>query len=175
MSEQKNAALTVAKMADKTDDGIVTLSTGVRARLVPVATGVLEAVKSQIVDPPVPMWMNPEKEREEPNFNDPEYNRALTDNTDRRGTAVMDALIIFGVELVDGIPDSAGWLSGLKMMERLGHLDLSAFDLDDPLDLEFLYKKHKAVAAADYGLLTNLAGLTGEVIAEAEDTFPGDS
>jgi len=49
----------------------------VRARVVPVSQAIIQDSMALIPEPRVPMWYNPEKEREEPNPADPDYLDAL--------------------------------------------------------------------------------------------------
>jgi len=170
----QNPAVAVAKRDQA--DGVreVVLSTGHRARLTPVATSLLETVRSQVKDPDVPMWLNESKEREEPNPVDPTYLQQRAEAGSRRSAAIMDALMLFGVELLDGLPEDDDWLDKLRLMQRLGTLDLSDLDLDDQLDRRFAYLKFVAIAAADYWLLSELSGVTPQGVAEQAAMFPGD-
>ena len=175
MSEkEQNPAVAVAKR-DRASDGVreTTLSTGHRARLVPVATSLIETVRTQVKDPPVPMWTNPDKDREEENPNDPAYIRALVEAHDRRTAAVMDALMLFGVELLDGVPKDDGWLNNLRLLERHGQLDLGDLDLDDPLDRAFAFKKFIAISSEDYTAVMELSGVTASGVAAQAEMFPG--
>src|SRR5690554_1657400 len=73
----RTQAVEVAKSRARDEEAVVTLSSGVRARIHPVAASLIAEVSSKVEDPPVPTWFNPDKEREEPNPSDPEYLRAL--------------------------------------------------------------------------------------------------
>lgn len=174
MAEKKaeNPAVAVAHAEKDERTRVITLSTGHKARLMPVATSLLESVTSQIKDPEVPMWFNESKEREEPNPHDPNYLRAVQETTTKRGTAFMDALILFGVELVDGLPEDDTWLKKLHLLEKMGQIDLGDIDLSDPIALEFAYKKFVVVSAEDYDKLTALSGVTEQGVAAQAETFP---
>jgi len=119
MSQNKSAAVKVAKEATLDATREVNLSTGVRAKLRPVATTLIDEVASRIKDPEVPMWHNPDKDRDEPNPNDPKYIAAKEEADRQRGIAVIDAVVMFGVELLDGVPDD-GWLGKLQYLETAG-------------------------------------------------------
>lgn len=173
---KQNPTVEVAKemAAQNGRDQIRTLSTGVRVRLVPVSAALLSEVTSRIKDPQVPLWRNEDKGRDEPNPSDPEYLRELDEASTKRGMAAMDAMVMFGVDLVDGVPEDDSWLKKLRFMEKKGFLDLSEYDLEDGFDCEFLYKRYIAI---DNDTLTNIASLsslTPEAIARAEDSFPGN-
>jgi hypothetical protein len=156
------AAVVASERRAGPKDGIVTLSTGVRARLRAVSPTLIYDVTRRIQDPAIPMQYIEDKGREEPNPTHPEYLREVERADRERGTAANDTLVMFGVELTDGLPEDDDWLMRLRWMEKHGHLDLSDYDLDDDIDLEFLYKRFIAVAGADMILVTKLAGLNME-------------
>ena len=142
---------------------IVVLSTGVRARVRPVAASLLEAVRLRIPLPRPPVQMIPEKNREEENPFDPEYLRQMEDANRARNTAVGDAAIMFGVELLDGVPDD-GWESKLALL----NISVGA----DALAREFAYKKYIVVAAPDLRLiLARTTGVSEEQVARATEIF----
>lgn len=170
-------ALEVAKeQRDEQGDRVVILSTGVRVRLRTVNAATISEVTSRIKDPEVPRWFNPDKGREEENPNHPAYLSGLDRANQERANAMFDALALFGVELEDdAVLDDDGWLNELRLLERLGRLDLSRFDLSDPLDRRFLYVKHVAMGTQDWSKLMRLAGISPEAVAEARRSFRGDS
>jgi len=169
-----NAAAALARERRNGHDGPVTLSTGVRARIVPVAATLLEEVAARIPAPEVPVWHNPDKDRDEPNPLHPRYIEAEAKANRDRGLAAIDAMVMFGVELVDGLPDDDGWLDKLKFLEKKGLLSLDDYDVSDPVDKEFLYKRFIAVASADLALISRRSGITPEEIARAAGSFPGN-
>lgn len=168
-------AVAVAKEKEKEGKGGVrTLSTGVRIRLHPVALGVwqdaLKLLRSK--EPKVPTFANPDKGgRLEENPVDPDYLRAMQEYQDEQNRVSADVLLMFGVELLDGVPEG-DWLGKLKFLGKTGILDLSQYDLDDPITLEYLYKKHIAVGPRDASLIGQGWGPTEEEVAEAADFFP---
>lgn len=153
------------------EDGIITLSTGIRARISPVAASLIADVTTAIKEPEVPTWFNAKKEREEPNPHDPEYLKALSEANYARSKATMDTMVLFGVDLVDGVPDD-GWEKKLAYLKRLGHIDLDGFNLDDEVDREFVYKRYVAVSADDLTFIMSRSGITQEAIAAAAESFP---
>jgi hypothetical protein len=153
---------------------IVTLSDGNRAKILPVSAALIDAVTSRIKDPEVPMWHNPERDADEPNPSDPKYLKGLENANRQRGIAAIDAIVMFGVELVDGVPEDGTWLKKLKYMAKHGQLDLSEYNLEDAEDIEFLYKRY---IIADNDLITMVSeasGLTPEDEAAASKSFPGN-
>jgi hypothetical protein len=155
-------------------ESIVTLSTGVRVRLKAVSSTLVEEIKAAVPMPEVPKVWIADKEREEENPNDPRYVEAVERAMMARADATLDALILFGVELLDGLPEDDGWVQNLKMLERLGHLDLGRFDLKDEFDRTFCYKRYVAVAGADLRLVGSLHGLNPVEVARAHATFLGN-
>jgi hypothetical protein len=169
----RSPAIDVAK--GKVEVGeIHTLSTGVRARLVPVAANLITDAQMRVKDPPVPWIKDEAKGQEYENPQDPEYIRKCEEAQMKRLQAGIDVMILFGVELVDGLPEDEGWLNKLRYAEKLGHLDLSAYDLDDELERRFIYKRYVAVASRDYIEIGKLSGVGREEVKAALDSFPGD-
>ena len=147
-------------------DGVITLSTGARAKIHSVSASLVDQVSARVKDPEVPMWFNEKKDREEPNPSDPNYLRALDDVSRERGLAAMDALIMFGVELVDPMPEDDLWIRKLALVGI-------KIDPEDELEKEFMYKKYIAVGAEDVTLVTDKSGMSAEAVAEADRTFRG--
>lgn len=170
-----NVAVEVAKeiAAEPGSETIVTKS-GVRIRLLPVSASLIEEVTRRIVDPEVPQWYNEQRERNEPNPDDPAYIKALEETARKRGVAVMDAMCMFGVELVDGVPADDSWVKKLRFMEKRGQLDLSEFDLDDELDREFVYKRFIATDQGMINKIGSISSVTSNDVSRAEETFRGN-
>jgi hypothetical protein len=172
MSEE-NQVLTAAKeIRDREDDdGILTLTTGVRVRYIPVNPATFTEILSSIKPPKPPdVWMET-KGRYEPNPMDPTYVGEMDNWQGDRATAMMDAFALLGVELVDGIPEDGVWMKKLKMLERLGRLDLSKFDLEDEMDLQFLYTKNVAFGPEDWGSVFRAFNMTKEGVESAQSGF----
>jgi len=145
--------------------GDTVLSTGVSAKLTPVSAALIDEVTSRIPNPNVPTWHNPDTGRDDPNPLHPDYVAALGEANRKRGMAALDAIIMFGVGLVEPVPDT-GWEKKLK---RLG----MEVDVSDPDEREWSYKKYVAVGAADLNRLMALSGVSQEAVARAADSFPG--
>jgi hypothetical protein len=172
----KNVAVgTARKRARRQTSGVRVLSTGVRARLVPVSISIINEAQAAIADPLVPMWHNESKGTDEPNPNHPDYLKALEVVDQERNLAAIDAMILFGVELEDGVPNEEenNWLRKLRMSARLKlvQIDFDAWDLSDELELEFLYKKYIAVSAADLPDVMKASGVSEEDISQAAESF----
>lgn len=152
-------------------DGTLTLSTGYRVKIIPVAASLIDDVVSQIKDPPVPMWHNEDKNRDEPNPGDPDYLRKLTELDKKRALAGIEVLLVFGVEMLDPIPDDDTWLNKLTALQRKGLLNLDEYDLDNPEDKAFLFKKYIAVGVDDLTLISKISGLSKDDVVAATDSF----
>lgn len=166
-----NPVTEVARMIATERVAPVTLTGGVKARLVPVPATLIDEVSSRISDPEVPMWHNDEKDRDEPNPSNPVYIKALAGVARQRGLAAIDAMCMFGVELIDPVPPKDKWLTKLQFLERKGEIDLSSYDLDDEMDVEFLWKRFIAVDAGLIQALTQLSAISPEEISTAEKSF----
>jgi len=166
-SPEKEPAVIVAEkkeVGEQTD--IIVLSTGVQARLVPVSASLIDEVTAQVKNPLPPLWMNDAKGREEPNPSDPAYLQELEAAERERGVKAMDALVMFGVELVDGVPEDDVWLQKLQFLGVVEpERELS------PMEREFIYKKHVALSAVDIGEVTKMSGISAEEVEVAEATF----
>lgn len=177
----KNAVVAVAKQKASKQEKIVVLSTGYRAEITPVSLSILNDVQLAIPYPSVPMVEIPEKGRKEENPNDPAYLAAVQDVEAKRNLAAADAMVMFGVQLIDdegmpfGYPDDGKWLKKLKYFEKRGMLSLVDYDLEDEFDLEFLFKKYIAVGAGDIMTVGRMSGVSEEAVQQAQAAFPGNS
>ena len=170
MTDKQNPVTDVAReikgAVDNSD--VVTLDTGVRVKIHPVSASLIADVTARIEDPEVPIWENQKKGRREPNPMDPAYLRACERVDQARGQAAMDAMAMFGVELVDGVPEDNGWV---KRLELIG----IKFDAEDPVEREFYYKKHIAMDNTGWALVGRKSGVSQEGITQAEASFRGNS
>ena len=173
MSKENNAnpALELIKDVSKGEDKVLTLPGNIQVMVMPVSATLLDEVTSRIVDPEPPMFYNEQKDREEPNPLDPSFIKELQANERKRQVAIMDVMTMFGVVLMNGMPEDDGWVKKLQMMEKLGHLDLSGYDFDDELDMEFVYKRFIVLSASLIGKIGSASGLSEEEVAKAETSF----
>jgi len=153
----------------------ITLASGVRVRLRPVASGLMENVLSRIVDPPIPKQLIGDKGREEPNPFDPTYLKAVEEANRMRTKATLDAVVLMAFDLVDGVPPDKEWMPKLNLLATMGHLDLSAYDLKNPLIREFVFKRFIAVSSDEISLAMNSGRIRQEVIDQSVRTFRSET
>lgn len=170
--KSKESITDVAKQQKtKSSDSIVFLSTGIRARIKPVPASLLDKVASHILDPDPPKQFLKEKGREEVNPFDPEYLRLKNDALTERGRATTEAMVMFGIELVDPIPPNEEWLPPLRFLEKRGRLDLKEWNIEDEVERELLYKLFVAVANVDIMLVSQASGVSLEEVEQAMRGF----
>lgn len=176
MSSNPSPAVDAAKSISNRDgnDNVLTLPSGDRIKIIPVSATLIDEVVSRVDDPEVPIFHNPDKDRDEPNPNDPKYLRDVAAAERKRGIAAMDAMVMFGIDLIDGVPPKDQWLKKLKVMEKMGHVNLSAYDMDDPIDREFLYKRYILSDANLLNMIGRASGVAAEDVQRAERSFPSD-
>jgi len=158
-----------AREENSEDEKTIFLSTGIPAMIVPVGATLIEEVVSHIPDPEVPMWHNPDKNRDEPNPNHPDYLKALQDTQRKRSIAAMETLLVFGLSVL--MPQDDAWIDKLKFLEKRGAIDLSDIDFDDEMERDLAYKKFIAVGTTDLMLLGAKAGLNRQDVEQAAKQF----
>jgi len=166
----ENPAVETAKQQEGgPEDGITTLTTGVRVRLKSVSSSLVAEVMGRVKDPEVPIFHDEEKDRDLPNPNDPGYLRALDDAETKRNQAATDAMLVFGVELVDPVPENEDWI------EELAFLGIEV-DKSSKLAIEFAYKKYIAVGSLDLPLVYGASSpVSAKEVADALSSFPDNS
>lgn len=145
---------------------------GVRIKVRPVSALLIQEVTSRIKDPHPPVQPNPDKDnRLEENPFDPAYLDALKDAQTQRSLATSDTMVMFGLELMDGLPQDETWLKKLKWLEKTGRLDLSNLNFDDPFEKDFAFKKFIAATNPTIMEVTRASGVTQSDIDSATDSF----
>jgi hypothetical protein len=153
-------------------DNIITLTTGIRVKLLPVPASLIDAAGAKIKDPEIPRYKDEGSGREMANPTDPIYLQELEAARRKRNLASLDTLAMFGVELIDGMPPDDEWLPKLEALEELGLIDvLKDYDLENPLIKELVYKKFVGVTTDIVLKVTELSGVSPDDIAAAEESF----
>jgi len=173
MTKSKSVAVDVAvEQEHSLADEVVVLSTGIRARIVPVAATLIDEIGARIPDPEIPKQVIDGKEHENPLH--PGYQQEMRKAQAARTTATLDAFVMFGVELVDGVPEDNLWVEKIRFMEKRGMIDLSVYDLENDLEREFVFKRFIAVASKDMTKIGVSSGVLSADIERAMDSFRGD-
>ncbi|MBD3251179.1 hypothetical protein GF380_01770 [Candidatus Uhrbacteria bacterium] len=154
---------------EKDESGVVILSTGYKARMVPVGASLIDDIAATIPMPDIPKWYNEDKGREEDNPTDEGYIKACEVAERKRAIAAMEALLVFGLEL--DIPEDEKWISRLKFLEKRGNIDLSDIDFEDPDERDLAFKKYVAVGTQDLINLGKQAGLAQTDVEEVTNRF----
>lgn len=133
-SEMAANAVRKSRSRRKKTDNIVTLSTGVKLKCNKVPEWMVADIYDEFNKnrPPIPVYLNERKGREEPNPNDPDYLDALEDWELEVAMALNNALIISGTE-IESIPedmhgpDDEKWLAKMRAMDRPVHNEYLAY------------------------------------------------
>jgi len=175
MDKESKAVIGIAKrQVAGGASGEHTLSTGVAVRLTPVSMTLIAEAQATVPEPPVPMWHNEDKDKDEPNPDHPDYLKAVAKADEDRNRASLDALVMFGVDLVDGVPEDSEWIPKLKFSKKMGFVsvDLDSFDLTNKIELEYLYKRYVALATPDMvSVMKYCAGVGEEEVSTAAANF----
>jgi hypothetical protein len=164
-------AVDVAKEVKQPEEKVIERY-GVKARIVPAPPGLVQDAVGRLSPPPVPTWFNEKKGRDEPNPSDPSYLAALEKYESDRGSAAIDALVMFGVELLDELPVDGKWVKKLKFLHLKGSLDLGwVEDWEDSVTLEFLFKRYVLIHTGDLQEIAKQTGVSEEAIAQAKRGF----
>jgi hypothetical protein len=166
----EKAAIETARELDESQDDIWEIDGYLFIpKAIPVA--IISDVTNRIPEPIIPVWHNPEYDRDEQNPNDPAYIRAKEEVDRKRGEAMIDATVMFGIELPEGVPPTEKWLPKLKFMEKRGQIDLASYDLGDQLELEFVFKRYVIANIALINYIQNMSSVTPEDIGRAGRPF----
>jgi hypothetical protein len=166
----EKAVIEVAREQEEQDDIWEVEGYKIRVKAIPVA--IISDVSNRIPDPEIPIWNNPEYDnRPEQNPHDPAYLSAKEEVDRKRGEAMIDATVMFGIDLPDGVPPTEKWLPKLKFLEKRGQVDLSGYDLSDDLEKEFVFKKYIIASIALINYIQNMSSVTPEDIGSAGRPF----
>ena len=172
-AETRHPVIEAAENIQGPTDDIKILSTGIRVRLKPVAPSLIADISGSVKYPSVPIFTD-ESGREMDNPMHPDYIRDIDAADAKRASLVMEAMVMFAFELVDGLPEDTSWLEQLALLERRGVISLKGIDVKNRLDQEFLYKKYIAVGQEDIRLAGSVTGIRSEDVESASESFPGN-
>ena len=170
MSGKLNPAVEAARETN-TDERV--LDSGVCVRIHRIPQLLIDDAVNRVKAPTVPYVFDSEKGYEIPNENDPRYLAALEQHERDQSQAAVDAVILWGVELVGDMPKDEDWLPKLQFYAKRGRVDLSGFDFESKLEKEFVFKRYVALSAKELGELLPemISGVTEEDVAKATESF----
>ena len=157
------------------EDGKITLSTGVTFKVANVPVFAFDKIKEKMESqrPRVPMVHIEEKDRYEPNPNDPDYIAAMDTFERKHADKIVDMILLLGTEL-DSVPDGFPKASDESWTTKLKRLDIDIPEDEDGRYLTWI-KLFAMRTTEDYGSLivacSRSAGVTEEDVAEASASF----
>lgn len=162
---------------EQNQNGLIAMSTGVKFSAVNVPVMAFEAAKQQLARerPKVPVIYLTDKDRAEPNANDPDYMAAMDEWESRLNERLVDIAIMLGLEIAEipegkEKPESPAWS---RKHELLG-LVVASPDKPEERFLAWV-KLYAAPTLGDMAAVLNAcarnAGVTEEDAAQAADLF----
>lgn len=149
---------------------------GIKIKLSPVATSIFTEAMAEIEDAIPPTYTNKETGKDELNPAHPQYQKDIKKVEKQKIEASMNAMILFGIELIDPVPEDTKWLDLLVYGKRITKEEKKAALEDETgIDLEFLYKKYVVTDGDITNQLARLTGVTQEQIASAQKSFPDNT
>jgi hypothetical protein len=163
----------VIKVVKEVDDDGNTVKRDVRVRFKSVAPYLLYEVTQAIEQPTPPTYINPKSEKEEFNYDSPQYELDMKAYQQEVDEAVADALILFGVEVIGEYPKefyNDEWIASLRYTKVID----PQLNTDDEFTRKLLYKKFiLGIAPEHIRKLTEMSSVTQEEIAQSRDSFQG--
>jgi len=159
---------------------LVTLSTGVVLRIVPVPVLRVQAIINRFKYPPVPELWDDKRERNIRNPNSPEYAEARQQIEIERTFAIIDAVLVTGTEIAHR-PDNVAameddeWIDILEVTHVLAE---GSVRKDSPASRYLAWAKYVAIGSAeDMVAVTSAAGMNmgtseAKVAGALQGSFP---
>lgn len=176
VSTKKAAADTKKARANKkvARNKITVTQSGYRVKLVPVAANVLREAQSRIPDAITRTFTNPTDGKEYENPAHPEYIAEVKVVEEQRTKASMNAMILFGMELLDDIPEDNEWLEKCQFAKLISDDEYKeAISADGKYMREMLFKNFVVSDFTVINQIASMSGVTKEMIAEARGSFQG--
>lgn len=165
----------VKKAKSKKKGGVHTLISGIKVKFHPVAANVMVDAQGRIPDPLMRTYKDTTTGKDEPNPGHPEYLKELADVKTLRAKAAMDVMVLFGLELLDPVPEENKWLDMLKFAKIISDEDYTTVTTEGGEFLrELFYKKYVVVDAFALGEISKLTGVTEEMLASSRKSFPSN-
>lgn len=152
-----------------------TLSSGVVLACKPVPPLAMREVAIHVPPPAVPTWHNPDKDREEPNPNDPAYIKAVENYQAEQLFKVTEVIMLLGTEIKSTPPDIIAYTSD----DWLGPLTVLGVIVDEPKNkwerylmwLRFYACKTQSDVANIIGRVVAVSGVTEVEVQRAAAAF----
>lgn len=164
---------------DDGDPTVFVAATGVRLKLKRVSQMIVADAKRRLPEPRVPKWINPDKEREEENPNDPAYVEALYNYRYDTSMLALRVYLIMGTEPILPLP------SGMVPAESTEWSD-AIMAADDGVEIPesgprryFCWLKYYALPDDEVmQVMTKIIRLSGKTLEEdvrrAQESFRGN-
>lgn len=174
-SADQQAIDAVAQISEEEVPREIALSSGVQLKLKKSPPFVVSQAVSNIQRPKIPIWHNPEKGREEENPADPEYEAEMLAYQGAAGTAIMNSLLLFGVDITH-VPEELPQIEDDEWVEALLYLGLEAPKTDQIRRLLWLktvaLTEDEDIQAVSTALFA-IQGIGEEDVAKAIESFRG--
>ena len=172
------AVIAANKQSDVSAGAVYEFKSGVRARICRVSQLLIDEAVNEIKVPDVPTYFNENTQTTLPNPDDPQYAIDMAEYERSQIRATFDAALLWGIELEEEVPKDGKWLRTLQFYARRNkHIDLEQYNLDDEIELEFVYKKFAAIDADELTELMDvmIEGMTEEDKEKARSLFRGNA
>jgi len=173
----KSPAVKAAQKQNQDADMERVLKSGARIRICRVSQLLIDEAVNEVKEPNVPTYFDEDRQITLPNPDSAQYKKDIAEYERAQFRATFDAALLWGIELVDGVPEDDTWIKKLRFFaKRNKQVDIDQYDLDDELEREFAYKKFIAVDADELTEFMELMfqGVTEEDKEKARNLFPGD-
>ena len=161
------------------EDGIFTLGNGVKLKLKKPSAVAAEGIQSRRLvedaEPKPPTVWIEDKQRDEPNPQDPIYKAAFLAWTQRTGMRVTETLLLTGTELEGELPDGIFGPDSVDFEDWVEALGVPLHFYASKYQRYLAWLKYYATTDDEFQEvsteLVKLAGVSEEHIREAEETF----
>jgi hypothetical protein len=164
----KSPAVTAAKKKESIvdADNIYTSKGGIRVRIHTINQLLIEEAVNELQEPKVPVIIDEDKGYTIENPDSPQYKRDMEAFERKQYMATLDAALLWGIELLDPIPDDDTWIKKLRFFsKRNPQVNIDQYDMDEPIEREFVYKKFVAINTDE---LVNLMDMIVEGVSEED-------
>lgn len=156
------------------------LENGIILALKPVPPLLLREAARNIRDPEVPIWHDPDKGRDEPNPNDPDYLLGIAEAREKRSQAAMTVALLTGTAIIsvpEGMyrPEQDEWIADIRAAYEIAGTTVELHD--HPERARYLdWLRYYAISSeTEMFVLTKLTtlgvALTNEEVQAAAESF----